>query len=79
MNKDKQKMKRTGNYMMVSDTLSDSEKVEKIKLILKKYNVCSAEHIAQSDSTYENAVEFMSEVADVVGWACPYDDEGDEE
>lgn len=55
-------------------------KIAKIQAVLKKNECWSGEQIAQSDGFYENSVDIVSEIAEVVGWApCPYDDEDEED
>lgn len=65
---------------MSKPQLTDSEKIVAIQKILEKHEVWSGETIAQSDTFYENSVEIVSDIADIVGWAkCPYDDEEEED
>jgi len=62
----------------MSIQLSNAEKIVAIQKILEKHECWSGEQIAQSDNFYEDAVEIVSDIADIVGWAkCPYDDEDD--
>lgn len=63
------------NLVNLND-LSAEEKLAKIKAIFDKYEFYSGEQIAQTDSFYENSVEFVCEIAEISGWGkCPYDEE----
>ena len=58
---------------MNCEKCKQSEYVEKIRAIIKKYDITCGEAIYQRDSINENAVDILGEICDIVG----YYDEGD--
>lgn len=59
--------------------VSSHEKIVAIEKVFEKYGLFSGEQIAQSDRFYENSVEIVCEIADIVGWAKDPESEEDEE
>jgi len=45
-----------------------SEKIERIKAIIKKHNISCAEDIWQRDSISENALTIIEEICKIIGY-----------